>query len=132
VSGRSPFRTWNGVEPFEIFPPNVRLHAIGGEQVLLCRVAYAPGTTVERHAHEQTEQLMAVVEGELELTIGDETRALGPGDVAAVNRGVEHEVRSASGCVFFEALSPVPLDHVPDRERDLVLGSDGGSQHVER
>ena len=33
---------------------------------------------------------------------------------------------------FFEALSPVPLDHVPDRERDLVLGPDKGALHVER
>ena len=36
------------------------------------------------------------------------------------------------GVTFFEALAPVPLDHVPDRERDLVLGPDGGSTHVER
>ncbi len=132
MSAGSPFRTWNAVEPFEIFPPNVRLHAIGGEQVLLCRVTYEPGTTVRRHSHEHTEQLMAIVDGDVEMTIGDETRSLGPGDVAVVNRGVEHELRSDRGVTFFEALAPVPLDHVPNRERDLVLGPDGGSQHVER
>ena len=27
---------------------------------------------------------------------------------------------------------PVPLDHVPDREQDLVIGRDGCSGHVER
>jgi hypothetical protein len=31
---------------------------------------------------------------------------------------------------FFEALAPVPLDHVPERARDLVLGPDGGATHV--
>ncbi len=31
-----------------------------------------------------------------------------------------------------EALAPVPLDHVPDKELDLVLGPDGGAQHVEK
>jgi quercetin dioxygenase-like cupin family protein len=127
----SAFRTWNGREPFQIFD-GVGLHAIGGEQVLLCRVTYEPGTTVARHAHEQTEQLMFVVEGDVTMTIGEETRTLGPGDVAVVNRGVEHKLHSEGGLVFFEALAPVPLDHVPDRERDLVLGPDGGSQHVER
>ena len=110
----------------------MRLHAIGGEQVLLCRVSYEPGTTVARHAHEHTEQLMAIVEGEVEVTIGDESRVLGAGDVAVVNRGVEHELRSEGGCVFFEALAPVPLDHVESRRRDLVLGPDGGSRHVDR
>ena len=52
--------------------------------------------------------------------------------MAVFNRGVEHAlVAPTRASQFFEALSPVPLDHVPDRERDLVLGPDGGSRHVE-
>lgn len=112
--------------------PGVASHAIGGEQVLLCRVRYEPGTVVTRHAHEHTEQVMYVFGGELEMTVGAETRTLREGDVVVVNRGVQHELRSERGCGFFEALSPVPLDHVGDRERDLVLGPDGGRLHVER
>ena len=127
----SPFRSWEGVEPYSIFQ-GVGLHAIGGEQVLLCRVRYEPGTSVARHAHEQTEQVMVIMEGDLRMTIGSETRELQAGDVVVVNRGAEHDLYSQGGCTFFEALSPVPLDHVPDAERDLVLGPDGGSLHVER
>jgi quercetin dioxygenase-like cupin family protein len=112
--------------------PGVAIHAIGGEQVLLCRVTYAPGKTVDRHAHEHAEQLMAIVDGSVEITIGEETRTLAAGDVCVMNRGVEHELYSEAGVTFFEALAPVPLDHVGDREADLVLGPDGGSQHVER
>ena len=132
MTGASPFRTWTGVEAFEIFPPNVRLHAIGGEQVLLCRVSYEPGTSVRRHAHEHTEQAMAIVDGEVDVTIGEERRTLRAGDVCVMNRGVEHELHSEGGVTFFEALAPVPLDHVGDPDRDLVLGPDGGSQHVDR
>jgi quercetin dioxygenase-like cupin family protein len=127
----SPFRSWNARDPFVIFP-GVSLHAIGGEQALLCRVTYEPGTTVSRHSHEQAEQLMAIVDGEVTMTIGGEERTLRAGDVAVVNRGVEHELHSEGGCVFFEALAPVPLDHVGDRDQDLVLGPDGGRSHVER
>jgi hypothetical protein len=129
VSKRRPgaFRTWNGIEPFRIFP-TVTLHAIGGEQVLLCRVTYEPGTTVARHAHEHTEQLMVIVEGDVTMTVGHETRTLGPGDVVVINR----ELYSEGGLVFYEALAPVPLDHVPDPQRDLVLGPDGGTKHVAR
>ena len=128
---RSPFRTWEGREPFGIFP-GVAVHAIGGDQVLLCRVSYEPGTTVKRHLHEATEQVMFVVDGDITMTIAAETRRLGAGDVVVVNRGIEHELFSEGGCTFFEALAPVPLDHVGDRERDLVLGPDAGSGHVER
>ena len=49
----SPFRTWNGRDSWE-FVDGVRLHAIGGEQVLLCRVQYEPGKQVPWHAHEDT------------------------------------------------------------------------------
>jgi quercetin dioxygenase-like cupin family protein len=127
----SPFRSWEGREPFSIFP-GVRLHAIGGEQVLLCRVSYAPGTLVSRHSHEHTEQVVLVVDGDLTMTVGDETRALAAGDVVVVNRGVEHELRSERGCTFMEALAPVPLDHVGDPAHDLVLGPEGGAHHVDR
>jgi quercetin dioxygenase-like cupin family protein len=110
----------------------VAIHAIGGEQVLLCHVVYEPGTHVTRHSHPTAEQVMWVVEGDVTMIVGDETRRLGAGDVVVVNRGIEHELHSQPGVEFFEALAPVPLDHVPDHTRDLVLGPDGGSQHVER
>ena len=127
----SPFRTWNGVDPHRQFD-GVGLHAIGGDQVLLCRVQYEPGKQVPWHAHEETEQVMLILDGEVEMTIEDETRTLGPGDVVVVNRGLRHTLRSPGGVTFVEALAPVPLDHVPDRERDLVLGAEGGSTHVDR
>jgi len=125
----SPFGTWNGVELFE-FRQGVNIHAVGGEQALVCRVNYDPGFGVDTHSHEHTEQVMVVTEGELELTVEGETRTLGVGDWAVINRGVEHSVRSEGGAQFFEALAPVPLDHVPDGDRDLVLGPDGGAGHV--
>jgi quercetin dioxygenase-like cupin family protein len=126
----SPFRTWSGRDSWE-FVDGVRLHAIGGEQVLLCRVSYEAGKQVPWHAHEDTEQVMFILDGEVEMTIEDETRTLEPGDVVVVNRGLHHKLYSERGVTFMEALAPVPLDHVPDQALDLVLGADGGARHVE-
>jgi quercetin dioxygenase-like cupin family protein len=131
VDASTPFRTWNGVEAWQ-FVDGVRLHAIGGEQILLCRVTYEPGKQVPDHVHEHTEQVMAIIDGEATVTVAGETRDVKAGDVIVINRGVPHSVFSENGLTFFEALAPVPLDHVPDRERDLVLGADGGGSHVER
>ena len=131
MSSASPFRSWNGVEPFDIFD-GVTLHAIGGEQVLLCRVMYEPGVRVGLHKHDHTEQVMLVLDGSLDMAIEGEWKTLRAGDVVVVNRGLEHELHSKDGVTFVESLAPVPLDHVPDRERDLVLGPDGGATHVER
>ena len=127
----SPFRTFTGIEEYE-FVPGVHIKAIGGEQVLMCLVRYEPGKQVPRHSHEHTEQVMYILDGEVTMTIEDETRTLSPGDVVVVNRGLHHKLHSAGGVTFMEALAPVPLDHVPDKTRDLVLGPDGGATHVER
>jgi quercetin dioxygenase-like cupin family protein len=127
----SPFATFVDREPYAIFD-GVGLRAIAGDQVFLGRVTYEPGTTVARHSHEHTEQVMLMLEGEIEMTIEEETRTIGPGDVVVVNPGLRHTLHSPNGAVFMEALAPVPLDHVPDRELDLVVGPDGGATHVER
>ena len=127
----SPFATFNDREPYPIFD-GVGLQAIAGDQVFLGRVTYVPGTTVARHSHEHTEQVMLVLDGSLTMTIGEETQEMGAGDVCVVNRGVEHELHSSDGVTFIEALGPVPLDHIPDPQRDLVLGDLGGSMHVPR
>ena len=48
-----------------------------------------------------------------------------------MNPGIEHELHSPGGVTFVEALAPVLRDHVPDAERDLVLGAQGDSLHSE-
>ena len=58
----SPFRTWNGREAWE-FVDGVRMHAIGGEQVLLCKVRYEPGKPVPWHPPADTEQVRRIVAG---------------------------------------------------------------------
>ena len=75
---------------------------------------------------------MFILDGGVEMTIENETTTLGPGDVVVVNRGQHHKVYSEAGVTFMEALAPVPLDHVPDKGLDLVLGPDGGARHVAR
>lgn len=128
---KGPFRTWNGVEAHP-FAPGVSIHAIGGSQVLMCRVNYEPGAVIPLHSHPESEQLMYVVSGDVTLVVEGEASTLRAGDVAVVNKGKEHTLTTEGGCQFIEALSPVPADHVPDPKRDLVLGALGDSQHVER
>jgi len=75
---------------------------------------------------------MWIVDGSLTMTVAGETKELAAGDLVVVNRGVDHELHSAGGVTFVEALSPVLRDHVPDAERDLVLGAQGDSLHADK
>jgi quercetin dioxygenase-like cupin family protein len=61
---------------------------------MISRVEYAPGTPIQRHSHPTAEQVKWIVEGDMTMTVGDENRTLGAGDVVLVNRGIEHEVYS--------------------------------------
>ena len=47
----------------------MHLTAIGGDQVLLCRVTYDAGKTVPLHRHDDCEQVMAIVDGSVDMTI---------------------------------------------------------------
>ena len=111
--------------------PGVAIHAIGGEQVMLCHVVYDPGTSVRRHSHPTAEQVMWIVDGSVTMTIGDETKELGAGDVVVVNprnraRALLRErddVRRGAG--------PGAARPRARCERDLVLGPQGDSLHAE-
>ncbi len=60
------------------------------------------------------------------------TQTLRAGVVAVVKKGLSHSLFTEKGRTFIEALSPVPKDHIPVPERDLVLGAGGDSLHVDR
>lgn len=57
--------------------------------------AFDAGASIHRHAHEQ-EEVWHILEGELEISIGDERRRAGPGFVGIVPPNTEHEVRALS------------------------------------
>src|SRR5258705_2241076 len=102
----SPFRSWNGVEAWQ-FVDGVRLHAIGGEQILLCRVTYEPGKQVPDHAHEHTEQVMAIIDGEATVTVAGESRDVKAGRVVGINPGARPSVPFGKGLTFFAELAPI-------------------------
>jgi quercetin dioxygenase-like cupin family protein len=53
------------------------------------------GSTIHEHDHPQ-EEVWHIVSGKLEVTIGKETRTVGPGMAAIVPQGVPHFVKALS------------------------------------
>jgi quercetin dioxygenase-like cupin family protein len=78
-----------------------------------------PGDHLGVHAH-SAEELLYVVAGEVEATIGDEVERLGEGSLAVAPAGVNHDVRCAgeakARCIgFFPSAS---VQSVYERELD--------------
>jgi len=132
----SPFRTWNGREPFE-FVDGVHLHAIGGEQALLCRVQYEPGKQVPWHKHDDTEQLMFILEGEGILRLGEEEHPLRAGDYLAFSPGPPgHQIVNRSDAPLrYLAISTMQEPEVavyPESKKVGVLARGHGIMSVHR
>ena len=66
----------------------------------------ATGCSIHEH-HHPNEEVWVVVEGQFEVTIGEETQIAGPGAVAIVPPNVSHSVRVLEGGSAFVANHPI-------------------------
>ena len=87
--------------------PGVHARTFWGDRMTLALVSLEPNAVVAPHTHPH-EQVGMVVKGEVEFTIGDETRLLKPGDVYVIPGEAPHGVRVGSNAVeLVEVFSPV-------------------------
>lgn len=86
-----------------------------GKSTLLTEFRLERGRVLpkHRHPHEQTGYL---VSGRLNLIIGDETFAAGPGDSWSIPGEVEHGAEVVEDAVAVEVFSPVREDYLPAEE----------------
>ena len=80
---------------------------VTGEHMHLIRAVYEPGATYEMHSHPY-EQFSLLLSGRLLLTVGDETREIGPGDGWYAPADVPHGGRALGDepAVFLDVYSP--------------------------
>jgi quercetin dioxygenase-like cupin family protein len=91
--------------------PGIWKQALSGNHVMVTRIEYEPGASVEPHGH-PAEQINIVIEGSMCWTVDDEEQAVGPGDVVVIPSNATHSARSESGAVFFEAFAPIRLEYL--------------------
>ena len=91
--------------------PGIWKQALCGNHVMVTRIEYEPGASVEAH-HHPAEQITIVIEGEMTWAVDDEETAVGPGDVVVIPADATHSARSESGAVFFEAFAPIRLEYL--------------------
>ncbi len=64
-----------------------------------------PGAVMPEHAHPH-EQISIMIEGEFELTVDGETRAVREGDVALIPSNVPHAGKAVTRCRIYDAFTP--------------------------
>jgi quercetin dioxygenase-like cupin family protein len=85
----------------------VKTQVAWGDRLTLSLVTLEAGSTVPMHSHPH-EQAGFVLEGELDFTIGQETRRLKPGDSYIIPGNVQHGCAACAGhALVLDIFSPV-------------------------
>lgn len=92
----------NSFSPVE----GISMQAIMGDKMMANWVRLEPNTVMPTHDHPH-EQVGVVLEGALELTMGDEVEVVRPGMAYIVPGGVPHKgVAGPEGCLVLDIFSP--------------------------
>jgi len=68
------------------------------------------GAATERHYHRVSEEFYFILEGSGEMTVGEETATVGPGDAILIPPGARHTIRARTTLRFLCCCAP-PYAH---------------------
>jgi quercetin dioxygenase-like cupin family protein len=92
--------------------PGIRRRTLTyGSATMLIEFRLDAGAALPVHAHPQ-EQTGYLVAGRIRLTVGEETRVVGPGDGWSIPAGVPHGGEALDDAVAVEVFSPVREDYL--------------------
>jgi quercetin dioxygenase-like cupin family protein len=86
--------------------PGYRGRFVHSEQMTFAHWTIDEGAPLPEHAH-PAEQVVNVIEGRYEITIGGETRVLDPGTVALIPSNIPHSGRAVTDCRIIDVFHPV-------------------------
>jgi unsaturated pyranuronate lyase len=90
--------------------PGLLARAVDGERMTFAVVDLEPGSVSPRHQH-VNEQVGLVIRGSMTLTVEDEERTLGPGDLYLIPSNASHTaVAGAEGASIVDVFSPPRAD----------------------
>lgn len=103
-------------------PEQIQTFAASGEAQLTL-LAQTPGMNIrvnrltgriKRHEHPQTHHFLYLIKGQIELTVGEETRLIQAGDLVTIPHGSVHAMQrvGASEALFLDIASPPDVGDV--------------------
>lgn len=92
-------------EPF----PGYRGRFVHSKNMTLAYWEIAAGAPAPEHSHPH-EQILSLIEGEFEFTVGGEAEVLPAGAVVVIPPGVPHSGRAVTECRIIDAFHPVRDD----------------------
>ena len=110
MSGNNIF-SWESIDAEYFSDGKVRVRLITGDNMQLVWAEFQPDARYPLHSHER-EQFSFMISGRMKLTVGDETREIGPGEMWHAPSNVLHggEMVGDEPVVFIDVYSPPGQD----------------------
>jgi mannose-6-phosphate isomerase-like protein (cupin superfamily) len=83
----------------------------GARNQSLAEASLAPGEATERHYHASTEELYVLLEGEGEMEVEGERRAVTAGQAILIPPGARHQIRAGETPLRFLCCCAPPYSH---------------------
>ncbi len=90
--------------------PGFRGRFVHSEHMTFVWWEIAAEAEIPLHSHPH-EQVVNMLEGTLELVVGEDRHVLGPGDVVVIPGGVVHSARGITDCRVLDVFAPVREDY---------------------
>ena len=104
------FKNLNDIEKKEIYP-GYKAKFIHTENITLAHWTIKKGSFFPEHMHPH-EQVLSMLEGKFELTVGFETKILEPGDVAIIPPNVSHSGKALEKTKAIDIFYPYREDYL--------------------
>ncbi len=90
--------------------PGFEAQFIHTENLTIGYIHITKGSILPQHAHIQ-EQVTHILEGQLEMTVGEETFIVEKGKVAVIPSNVIHSAKAITNCIALDVFSPAREDY---------------------
>ena len=119
--------SWDEIDRYRFDEDDSEGQIISGAHMHLLRAVFEPGSIYPMHSHPH-EQFSLLLSGQILLTVGDETREIGPGDGWYAAGNVPHggQIIGDEKAVFIDVYSPAThwiLDILATGQRLPPVGS---------
>jgi quercetin dioxygenase-like cupin family protein len=94
----------------------VSLSGFTGEQLMVTHLLFEAGAVGAIHAHPH-EQITVVLSGEIEFTLGEESKVLKAGEAVAIPGNMRHGVVARTQAEVLDIFTPIRADLVEKLER---------------
>lgn len=103
------FTNKNNITEKELVP-GIFAKLVHMEGMSIAHVRIEKGAILPEHAHVH-EQVTNIMEGELEMTVGGETKVCKPGDIVVLASNMPHSARALTDCYVIDVFQPVREDY---------------------